>query len=95
MGVTSDIVAEIFIQLEYTYIINILKDHHIVDYFRFSLWEYASCCVYNLIHYKYKPMQLLLLHTLSFRFFWGNVVVKALCYKHEGRGFYTQWGNFF
>jgi hypothetical protein len=24
----------------------------------------------------------------------GSVVVKALCYKPEGRGFDTQWGNF-
>jgi hypothetical protein len=25
----------------------------------------------------------------------GRVVVKALCYKVEGRGFDTRWGNFF
>jgi hypothetical protein len=24
----------------------------------------------------------------------GSVVVKALCYKPEGRGFETQWGEF-
>jgi hypothetical protein len=24
----------------------------------------------------------------------GNVVVKALCYKPEGRGFETLWGEF-
>jgi protein gp37 len=25
---------------------------------------------------------------------WGGVVVKALCYKPEGRGFDTWWGEF-
>jgi hypothetical protein len=25
----------------------------------------------------------------------GSVVVKALCYKPEGRGFDTRWGDFF
>jgi hypothetical protein len=25
----------------------------------------------------------------------GSVVVKALCYKLEGRGFDTRWGDFF
>jgi hypothetical protein len=24
----------------------------------------------------------------------GNIVVKALCYKPEGRGFNTRWGEF-
>jgi hypothetical protein len=24
----------------------------------------------------------------------GIIVVKALCYKQEGRGFETQWGEF-
>jgi hypothetical protein len=30
--------------------------------------------------------------------FWearGSVVVKALCYEPEGRGFETRWGKFF
>jgi hypothetical protein len=25
----------------------------------------------------------------------GSVVIKALCYKPEGRGFDTRWGDFF
>jgi hypothetical protein len=32
------------------------------------------------------------LHIIGAR---GSVVVKALCYKPEGRGFDTRWGDFF
>jgi hypothetical protein len=32
----------------------------------FSLWDFASCCMYNLDHYKYHPMQLLLIYNLSY-----------------------------
>jgi hypothetical protein len=33
--------------------------------------------------------------SMSFIHFIYTVVVKALCYKPEGRGFQTRWGDFF
>jgi hypothetical protein len=45
----------------------------------YSFWDFASCCVYNLNHYKYVPMQLLLLYNLSRLFFYLSVYVYFIC----------------
>jgi hypothetical protein len=53
---------------------------HLVRY----VWQLSECSFLFLIFH-------ILIYTLGARV---SVVVKALCYKPEGRGFDTQWGEF-
>jgi hypothetical protein len=46
---------------------------------------YASCYVLHAVLFKNTT------HTFGAR---AGVVVKAVCYKPEGRGFDTEWGEF-
>jgi hypothetical protein len=47
-------------------------------------------------NYPQEPILSLMLtpHSLTLVMLLGSVVVKALCYEPEGRGFDTRWGNF-
>jgi hypothetical protein len=49
--------------------------YFLTDFF-FSFWDFASSCVYNLNHHKYRPMQVLLLYNLSLFF------LTATCFSH-------------
>jgi hypothetical protein len=62
--------------------------------FLFSVWaQFETCCSHDeqtLIHETGSALKIILNYHSH-----GSIVVKALCYKPEGRGFETQWCEWF
>jgi hypothetical protein len=46
-------------------------------------------------HLEYNIVQSIEDSHISLDYTHGSIVVKALCYKPEGRGFETRWGEWF
>jgi hypothetical protein len=54
-----------------------------------SIYYHYTQCLMNIVNFFF-------CYHFCYIYFWarGSIVVKALCYKPEGRGFDTRWGEF-